>query len=280
MPQIQINPRLRLYYLEYNPGGKASVLLLHGLGATGASWQQQVPELVQSGFHVLAPDTRGFGQSSYPGGSLSVADMASDFAALLEATHTVSAHVVGISMGGAQALQLALDYPQRVNRLVLVNTFARLRPNRLGGWLYFALRFALVHTLGLESQGKAVVKRIFPRPEQEELRQELLTEILQADPHGYRAAMRALGRFNVVGRLGEIRAPTLVITSENDTTVDRQNQRVLAEKIPGARQVVIPDAGHAVSVDQPETFNQVLISFLKNNARQGLEEPAIPEKHS
>jgi pimeloyl-ACP methyl ester carboxylesterase len=74
--------------------------------------------------------------------------------------------------------------------------------------------------------------------------------------------MRALARFNVLNRLGEISAPTLVITGELDRTVSPKNQRILAERIPNARQVVIPGAGHAVTGEQPEAFNQAMIDFL------------------
>ncbi|MFQ5406981.1 MAG: alpha/beta fold hydrolase [Anaerolineales bacterium] len=261
MPAIQLSPGLNLHYLDENPSGVQPVLLLHGLGATGESWAMQIPALVEAGYRVIAPDARGFGRSTYPG-CTSVAAMAEDMAGLLAALGVDAAHVVGISMGGTIALQLALDYGARVQRLALANTFARLRPDGPGGWFYFGLRLVLVHTLGLETQARAVVKRVFPQPEHEQLRAGLRAQIAQADPRGYRAAMRALARFNVEARLNEIRAPTLVITGENDTTVDPNYQRVLAARIPGAQHVVIPAAGHGVIGDQPEAFNRVLFDFL------------------
>jgi pimeloyl-ACP methyl ester carboxylesterase len=193
--------------------------------------------------------------------------MAGDMAGLLERLETGPVHVVGISMGGTLALQLALDFPELVDRLVLVNTFARLRPERPSVWLYFALRFVLVHTLGLPIQARAVARRIFPGPDQELLRRVLFEQICQADPKGYRAAMRALARFNVLRRLGEIHVPTLVITSELDGTVSPKTQRILVERIPNARQGVIPGAGHAVTAEQPEAFNRAMIDFLAEEAR-------------
>lgn len=122
------------------------------------------------------------------------------------------AHVVGISMGGALALHMALEFPERVDRLVLANTYSHLRPEELSGWLYFARRVFLVHTLGLPAQARYVAQRIFPQLDQEILRQELIDRISQADPRAYRAAMRSLGLFNVRGRLGEIKLPALVVT--------------------------------------------------------------------
>jgi pimeloyl-ACP methyl ester carboxylesterase len=243
MPVLQLTQGNTLHYLDYHRDASPVVLLLHGLGATCESWLLQIPALTGGGFRILAPDARGFGKSTYPGGGTTIAEMAGDMARLLEHLETGPAYVVGISMGGTLALQLALDFPVLVDRLVLVNTFACLRPERLSIWLNFALRFVLVHTLGLQIQARTVARRIFPRSDQELLRKVLFEQICQADPKGYSAAMRALARFNVLHRLGEIHVPTLVITGELDGTVSPKNQRILADRIPNARQEVIPGAG-------------------------------------
>ncbi|MEJ2708007.1 MAG: alpha/beta fold hydrolase [Anaerolineales bacterium] len=264
MSKLSISPGLSLYYEEHNPGGQEAVLLLHGLGATTASWQLQIPALVNAGLHTIAVDARGFGNSTYPGGGTSIAEMAGDFYRLLQELHCAPAHVVGISMGGTHALQFALDYPQSTRKLVLINTFARLRPGNLSGWFYFALRFLLVHSLGVPYQARTVARRLFPDPEQAELRQALIAQIEQADPTGYRAAMRALARFDVQQRLAEIHLPTLVITASNDTTVPPAAQKQLASGISGARHEIIQGAGHALTVEKPELVNKILVDFLKS----------------
>jgi pimeloyl-ACP methyl ester carboxylesterase len=237
-------------------------VLLHGLGANSSSWQLQMPDLLDRGFRPIAPDLPGFGKSRQSGGRWSIRYAAQAVASLLNHLQAAPLHVVGISMGGTVALQLALDYPRLVKKLVLVSTFARLWPESLGGWLYFAQRALLVWGRGLESQAQYVASRIFPGEGQQELRQALIEQIMQANPSVYKQAMRSLGLFNVQGRLGEIQAPTLVITGEADTTVPVHNQRPLVDKIPGARQIIFPDAGHALCVEQPERFNQVLLDFL------------------
>ncbi len=257
----QIQPGFHLNYLEINPAGGPTVVLLHGLGATGDSWQLQFPALEAGGYRVLAPDMRGFGHSGYPG-KMSVAAMAADVASLLEAQTHAPVHMVGISMGGTVAQQLALDAPQRIERLVLVNTFAKLRPNKPGAWLYFAWRMILVHGLGLEVQAKAVSKRLFPHPHQAGLRTQLQQQIQLANPRAYRATMRALALFNIANRLDEIHHPTLIITGEEDTTVLPPNQQLLVDSIPNARQIVIHDGGHGVSVDSATAFNTALLGFL------------------
>jgi len=170
--------------------------------------------------------------------------------------------VVGLSMGGTIAQQLALDYPQLLRKLVLVSTFAILRPDTISGWLYFLQRFILVNTLGLTAQAKVVSNRIFPGPHNAPLRAILIDTISRTDLRAYRKAMTSLGLFNSVGRLGQIKSPTLVITGSDDSTVTPARQQFLVRGIPGARQVIIPHAGHAIPVDQAEIFNRELLKFL------------------
>jgi 3-oxoadipate enol-lactonase len=253
----------KLHFLDPNPEGNPGVLLLHGLGANGSSWTLQFDPLVKAGFRPIAPDTPGFGESPYDGKGWSIQRCAAAMAELVQELGPASAHVVGISMGGTIAQQFALDFPHLEKKLVLVNTFAILRPARLSGWLYFLQRFILVHTLGLPTQAKFVAARIFPGEDQQIMRDLLIEQITQADPRAYRAAMRSLGLFNSMGRLGEIAVPTLVMTGDRDTTVPVVNQLKLAERIRGAKHVYIPDAGHAVTIDQPDLFNKELLDFLR-----------------
>ncbi len=252
----------RLHFLDPNPTGCPAVLLLHGLGANSASWTFQLPPLSQAGFRPITPDAPGFSCSPYDGKGWSIASVAQEMADLLAELQTGPAHIVGISMGGVIAQQMALDYPQWIRKLVLVSTFAALRPESLNNWFYLLGRFVLVHTLGLPTQAKVVARRIFALAEQEELRRMLITTIIQSDPRAYRAAMRALALYDSGKRLAEIEAPTLVITGDRDTTVPPPRQKLLVEGIPGARQVVITESGHAVSVERPEAFNKILLAFL------------------
>jgi 3-oxoadipate enol-lactonase len=251
-----------LNYLDPNPTGHPAVLLLHGLGADANSWILQLPALTGAGFRPIATDAPGFGGSPYAGRDWSIQRVTAQMAGLLEELSTGSVHVVGLSMGGAIAQQFALDYPHLTRSLVLVSTFAILRPHTARGWTYFLQRLLLVNTLGLAAQARVVAQTVFPAPGQEQLREILVETISRADPHAYRKAMTALGRFNSLKRLGEIKAPTLVVTGADDTTVTPGRQRMLVEGIPEARQVIIPAAGHAVPVDQAERFNRELLAFL------------------
>jgi pimeloyl-ACP methyl ester carboxylesterase len=209
-------------------------------------------------------DLPGFGDSPYDGGGWSIRRMVVILADLLGELQTGPVYVVGLSLGGTIAQQFALDMPGLTRKLVLVSTFAVLRPDSPSGWLYFLQRFILVNTLGLSAQAKVVAQRIFPDPGHESLRNILVETITHADPRAYRKAMVSLGLFNSVERLKEIKVPTLVVTGADDTTVNPARQRVLVEGISNAMQVIIPAAGHAVPVDQAERFNQELLKFLLN----------------
>ena len=252
-----------LNYLDPHPAGHPVVLLLHGLGAEASSWTLQMPALIGAGFRPLAVDTPGFGQSAYDGSGWSIRRVAAEMAGLLDNLHSGPAHVVGLSMGGTIAQQLALDSPRLVRTLVLVSTFAVLRPDNLSGWMYFMQRLVLVNTLGLPAQAKVVAQRVLPGPQNAQFREMLVDTICRADPRAYRKAMTSLGMFNSLKRLGEIKVPTLVVTGADDTTVAPSRQQSLVNGIAGARQVIIPGAGHAVPVQQAERFNRELLRFLK-----------------
>jgi pimeloyl-ACP methyl ester carboxylesterase len=252
-----------LHYLDPNPSGPRAVLLLHGLGADSGSWALQLPVLAGAGYRPIAPDVAGFGLSPYDGRGWTIRRVAAQLAQLLEELDCTPAHLVGISMGGVIAQQLTLDFPGLVRRLVLANTFAVLRPADAAGWIYFLRRLLLVHTLGLEAQARFVAARIFPGAEQGALRELLVASIARADPRAYRRAMFSLGTFDSRKRLDRICTPTLIISGAEDTTVGTARQEWLARAIPGARQVVIPGAGHAVTVEQADRFNRELLAFLE-----------------
>jgi 3-oxoadipate enol-lactonase len=255
-----------LHFLDLNPKGSPAVLLLHGLGANSSSWILQFDALVEAGFRPIAPDAPGFGKSPYDGHGWSIPRVSSVMAELINELNVSPVHVVGISMGGTIAQQLVLDYSHLINKLILVNTFSILRPKRVSGWLYFLQRFLLVHLLGVPTQANFVSKRIFPGEDQQEQRDRLIQQLSEADPRAYRAAMRSLGFFNSSKRLREISTPTLVVSSDRDTTVPADSQKFLAEHISSARQVVIQNAGHAVTIDQPEQFNTVMLEFLTDGS--------------
>ena len=252
-----------LYYLDQNPLGNQAVVFLHGLGANGSSWFYQFEALKQEPFRLIAPDFPGFGNSRYDGRRWNFHRIAKDVAGLIDELNIAPVYLVGLSMGGVIAQQLVLDYPNLVQKLVLVSTFSVLKPASVSQWFYFLQRIMVVHTMGLATQAKIVARRIFPDPDQQQLREMAETQISQADPKAYRAAMRSLSMFDSRKRLREITSPTLVLSGANDSTVAPSRQKLLADGILGSKHVIIPGAGHAVAIDHHEMFNQYLLEFIK-----------------
>lgn len=260
MPFIETRG-LRLHFEIHNPHGRSTVVLLHGLGSCGEDWPFQVPALAPR-YRVLAPDLPGHGRSPLPAGWPTVGDYAASALDLLAGLGGQAAHFVGLSLGGAVALQCALDAPERVRSLTLVNSFARLRPGIVEAW-HGLPRLAFVLLGPMDWVGKWVAAGLFPRGGQAVLRQAAAARLASNPKRAYQAALYAAARFNVYSRLDSIACPTLIVAGDRDQTVPMAAKRELAERIPFARLVVIEDSGHATPLDQPEAFNSLLLSFLE-----------------
>jgi pimeloyl-ACP methyl ester carboxylesterase len=188
--------------------------------------------------------------------------MAADVAALFDALGVPSAHVVGLSLGGCVALALALDHPERVRSLTLVNTFARPAPAGTRGAFRFLGRLGLLACAPMSVVAAHVARGLFPRPEHADLCR-AAAESLASNPRStYLACIRGLLGFDVRARLGEVRCPTLVIAGDRDTTVPLAAKTLLHRSIPGATLEVVGDSGHVTPADRADRFNSLLLRFL------------------
>jgi 3-oxoadipate enol-lactonase len=258
MPTLQIHS-LNLHYLAEGTG--QPVFLLHGLGSSSNDWLFQMPEFTRH-FRVIAPDFRGHGQSSLITSPITISTLAADIAALMDALQLSIAHIVGLSLGGMVAQQLAIDFPQRVDRLVLANTFAHLWPTRLPEY-YTLLRRAIVSMLlPMHVTASVVASDLFPRPDQAELRQAVTERVGDNELRSYRSFIKAIRTFDTRRQLQRIQAPTLILTGERDNVVPRGCQRQLVEGIPHAQWQLVADSGHATPIDQPAEFNRLVLNFL------------------
>ncbi len=248
--------------LAYSEAGNGPpLILLHGLGSSQNDWLMQQVALVPR-CRTIAADLRGHGKSPKPPGPYHMPLLAGDVARLLTRCGAHPAHVVGLSLGGAVAQQLALDFPHLVRSLILVNTAARFISHDWRQRLMGLRRMTGVYLGDMDSIAQAVAERLFPRPEQAAWRRETAQRIAANDLKAYRAALWTIARFDLRPRLGEIRCPTLVVAGEEDSTVPLASKRLLAERIPGSRLEIIPRSGHATPIDQPEAFNRAMLQFL------------------
>lgn len=256
MHSISVNG-IRLSYVESGSG--APLLLLHGLGGSHDDWRMQTPEFA-SHYRVIVPDLRGFGASERRE-PFTIQRHARDMMALLSALSIEKAHVVGLSMGGAVAIELALRAPQIVASLVLVNTAPGFTltnwQRRRMAWL----RVLVALVLGVGGVARVSGQGVFPARSQRRLRRRFVRRASHTSRWVYLATLRALTRWNTTSRLHSIRAPTLVIGAQHDFTTSDEKRHWCA-RIAGARFIEISASHHLTQLDSPDRLNRVIRTFL------------------
>ncbi len=242
------------------------VLMLHGLGSRGEDWVLQI-EPLRNDYRVVTCDLRGHGSSPSPLGWPTLSDLAQDVIGLLEQVGERSAHVVGLSLGGGVALQMGVDHPEQVKSLTIVNAAATLRVprNRLPSAF---VRMVLLLTGRRRKLGEWVAAGLFPRDDQQELREVAAEQIAKNLSRNYLQAILAILRFDLRKQVGQIVVPTLVVAGKLDRTVPLRAKIELANAIPGARLEVIEGSGHATPLDSPDEFNRILQEFLSEQTDQ------------
>jgi len=241
------------------PAGAPVVLLSGSLGSTLEMWDAQVAALSER-FRVVRYDTRGHGRSPVPDGPYDLDDLVDDALALLDRLGVARAHVVGLSLGGATAMRLAARAPARVERLALLCTSARFPAP--AAWTE---RAATVRSQGTASVAGAVVERWFTPAWQAahpELTEHWRTVIGATAAEGYASCCEALAGTDLVPELGSICAPTLAIAGADDPASPPEHLRTIADGIPGARLVVLPDAAHLAALEQPVAVGALLLAHL------------------
>ena len=257
-----------LYWeMHDGPAGATSVLLSAGLGGSAAFWAPQMDALTER-FRVILYDHRGTGRSDRslkPGHS--VAAMAEDMVAVLDATDTARAHIVGHAAGGNAGLQLALDHPERLDKLVVVNGWSRPDPHVAR---CFAARIRLLEAFGPTAYVEAQAVFLYPPDwisENDALVKTQEHHHIQTFPRTdvMLARIGALLAFDIDDRLGEIPHPVLVAASADDMLVPPLLSRRLAEGLPSATLDVVPWGGHAFTATVSGAFNARLVAFLNGD---------------
>lgn len=253
---------MTLHWIEYPAADRLGrdVVLLHGLGSSAEDWVLQAPVL-QDRHRVLAVDLPGFGASPALPGWPSMADYARTVAATLPEAAVETAHVVGLSLGGAVALQLALDRPDLVASLTLVNSFAYRRV-RASAWLRTGWRFVYVLADRMDRVGSWVAGELFPGPRQADVRRLAAERLGRTHRRPYLQAGQAIARFDARRRLEAVRCPTLVVAGEEDGLIPLAAKEELARRIPQARLVRFARSGHATPIDEAQAFNDQVARFL------------------
>jgi pimeloyl-ACP methyl ester carboxylesterase len=255
----------------WSRGGGPPVLFVQGVGVHGGGWRPQVDGLADR-FRCVWFDNRGVGLSQPVGGPLTVDQMADDARAVLDALGIASAHLVGHSLGGLVALNLALSTRERVRSLSLFCTFAR---GKDATRLTLAMLWIGTRTrIGTRRMRRRAFLELVLSPgelasaDRDALAAELAPLFghdLADHPAVEMAQLRAMGRSDATPRLGELAAlPTLVVSAAHDRIARPASGRSIAAGVPGARYVEIADAAHGLPLRQPARVNALLAEHLGN----------------
>lgn len=258
----------KIYWQEQGEG--EPILLIMGLGCASDLWHRTVPELSLQ-YRTLLFDNRGVGRSDSPSAPYSIATMADDAAAVLEAAGVESAHVFGYSMGGMIAQELALRHPRRVRSLILGST-------NCGGQNAVHPAPEVLNVLMARGVANpveafwAITPFIYDASTPREKLEEDLEVRSRAFPsrENYMAQLQAIMAWESHPRLNTINVPTLVIHGETDRLIPAENASIIAKAIPGAKLVKLAGASHIFTTDRPQEATEAILSFLQEASRRPL----------
>jgi 3-oxoadipate enol-lactonase len=261
MPAVRLADVDLNYQLE-GPASAPVLVLSNSLGTDLHMWDVQMPALTRH-FQVLRYDTRGHGQSLVNDGPFSIEQLGRDVLALLDALDIARAHFCGLSMGGLIGQWLALNAPQRIARLVLCNTAAK-----IGAPEVWNPRIETVLAGGAQAMRDlrdASISRWFTagfsaaQPQQVE---PIVGMLAQSPPEGYAANCAAVRDADFREQLADIQSPTLIVCGSLDPVTTVEHGRFMQQRIAGARLVEF-HAAHLSNVEAGDAFTQALLDFLK-----------------
>jgi pimeloyl-ACP methyl ester carboxylesterase len=266
---------VELFYEEHGSG--EPLLCIMGLAADSQAWVLQTPDFARR-YRTIIYDNRGVGRSSKPAGPYSIAQMADDAAGLLDALDVPRAHVLGVSMGGMIAQELALRHSQRVRGLVLACTYpepdASIRAQREVGLAAFGGTLGADGSAQLDTSGIdpfAFFQLLLPKVFNVSFIETELPRLMELfggalqwgfDMNAVLAQVEATMNHRTTDRLHAVKAPTLVITGDADQLIPSANSDVLAKHIPDARLVKVPGGSHGFNFETPDVFNREVLGFL------------------
>jgi 3-oxoadipate enol-lactonase len=259
MPILKSGEARIRYELE-GQSGKPALMFSNSLGANYSMWDPQAREFRKT-LRVLRYDTRGHGQSSSTLGPYSIEQLAKDVIALLDALDLDRVHFCGLSMGGMIGMWLGVNAPERLRKLALCNTGAKI--GTLDAW---NTRIEVVRKNGMKSIASAVVERWFTpafRQKSPAIISNTHKMIEEANADGYAACCAAIRDCDYREQVSAIRTPTLVISGAHDPATPPADGRFLAQQIPGGRYVEL-NAAHLSNIEDHDRFNKELAAFLNS----------------
>lgn len=248
----------QIHYAREGQPAKPPLILSNSLGADLSMWNLQIPEFSKS-FRVLRSDTRGHGKSSLPPGPYSIEQLAKDVLALADSLQLERFHFCGLSMGGQMGMWLAANVPQRLNKVVLCSTAAKIGTPEM-----WNPRIATVLKEGMKTVAASAIERWFTpafRAKNPSVIAGIQKILETTSPEGYAWCSAAVRDFDFRENLINIRTPTLVISGTHDPATTPADGQFLANHIPGARYVELNGA-HLSNIEDADPFTREVLSFL------------------
>ncbi|GAB4395556.1 MAG: alpha/beta hydrolase [Microscillaceae bacterium] len=258
MPTIHLN-QTELYYESQGHG--QPLLFVHGLGAGTWTWEAQVHHFKNT-FETWVPELRGHGRSEKTPGPYSIDIFARDLICFIAAQGLSQVHLIGLSMGGIIAYEIAAQRPDLVASLVIVNCGPEVSQSNMQVQWAMWQREIFMHLLSMEGVSRILAARLFPDADQATLRQRFVEHWAKNDKASYEAAFHALITWKGGNCPERIKCPALFVTTPDDYTPLQLKQRYVTRMSDG-RLVIVPNSRHVTPLDQPEAFNQVLAEFYE-----------------
>jgi pimeloyl-ACP methyl ester carboxylesterase len=284
MPLVTVGSNTIHWERHGAQNGRTPAVLIMGLGTDAHGWERQLPAL-GADRPIVTLDNRGVGRSAKPPGPYTTAELADDVAAVMDAADLDEAHVVGLSLGGMIAQELALRHARRVRSLALVATYAKPgretretadRGARTAGGLDVGSMLEAMSAGPIVIDPKQVMAFLMPlvfTADFIEREKPFLKEFYERSlaygfsPQAFAGQVAAVMAHDTIDRLATIEAPTIVITGTRDRLVRPHHSRTLAERIPGARLVEIEGGTHGLNFERAETLNEILSGWLRERDR-------------
>ena len=243
------------------------VCFAHSLAADSGMWAEQVLPLLAAGFRVLRIDMRGHGGSTAASGAYTMEDLAGDVSHVVLSLGIDAVHYVGLSIGGMFGQAFALNHPEQLKSLMICDAIPASLPNAPAIW---GPRMDAVRKAGsLEPVAAGTIERWLTANYKEKHPsrwRQIFDTILGTTPEGFIGSAAAIQNFSFIDRLPQISAPTIVVCGANDPGAPREQNERIANLIPHARFEAIPNALHFPNIEDPATFNRIMLNWLTGNA--------------
>jgi len=265
---VDVGGGITMHYHEAGTGDRGVILFVHGSGPGASGWSNfkgNYPFLAERGYRTLVPDTMGYGYSTKPEeGTFSLDDVAAQYRGLLDALGVDRVTVVGNSQGGAVAITMALNYPDLVDKLVLM------APGGLESReTYMAMEGikAMIRVLYKEGISKETMRKVFTLQlhDESKITDEVIEERYQVAMTQHKDNIARIHVANQEDRLSEIQCPVLCFWGANDKFCPSSGASKIASLCPSSRTMLIASCGHWVMVEYPKLFNELTLKFLTDD---------------